>query len=1171
MAEKLTPQQQQAVDDRGGNLLVSAAAGSGKTKVLVDRLMKYILDPMDPANIDEFLLITYTKAAAAELRAKIAGKLTELIAQNPSNKHLQRQLQRLYLTKISTVHSFCADILREYAYKLDISGDFRVADENECVQLRNRAMEQVLEDAYATMTEDQDFQAFVDTQGLGRNDKLVPEIVEKVYDSAMCHKDPEQWRQQCVEDACPDGITDPSETTWGRYLMDDLFECLDLQIGALERCIEQVALLDGMEKPIALLTDTVYQLKHLRSSNTWTQIVERKNIQYGTLSFPKKTNDPIVTEPVKAVRNACKEIVGKKLKMFADPAKQVIADLTQSAAAARGLMGLVEQFGSAYARLKRGRRILDFSDLEHKTLDLLCGKKRSGPTAAALEVGNRFREIMVDEFQDSNGVQDGIVSALTAKRQNLFMVGDVKQSIYQFRLADPGIFLEKYSTYVPAEEAKPRQGRKVLLSSNFRSGGGVIDGVNFVFENCMTEEVGGVLYGEGEALKEGIPHIALPEAEVELHTIQVNEETYAEEAAFVADHIAGLLDGTHYVRNGEELRPVTADDIVILLRSPGSLGMQFQFALESRGIRCASGAGMDLLLTEEVGTLRSILQVISNPRQDIPLIAALASPVFGFSADELAAIRSADLKNSFYDAMGKCDNPKVTDFLALLTELRRSAAMESLSELFERIFNRTRLDSIYAAMDSGAARRTNLQTFYQLAVDFSALGCSDLDRFLEQLELMEEKGLVSAEQSYGGCVRIMSIHKSKGLEFPVVYLCGLSRRFNQESSRAQVLCHKTMGLGLSCVDSKNRVRYPSLSKNALMKKIDADSLSEEMRVLYVAMTRARDRLIMTYASQSLQKDLADIALRSELSGQTIMTKYVSCPGDWVLYAAMKRIEAGELFRLAGSNGGASSVGIPWNIKVHDSIATEAENTVDVGEDVQPVEEIPVAQMYAMIPKSYSHMEATTMASKQTATQLKGRSKDQEAAENTKEPPAVYRSWRQPSFRSTAKEGKTVGNATHAVLQYIRYAACTDETAVRQEISRLVTDNFITKEQGELANAGRIARFFESGIGKKLQACEHVLREFKFSILDDGEKYGPGLKGEQVLLQGVVDCALVEDDGITIIDFKTDRVTEETVSDAIARYRLQVETYADALSRIYGLPIKEKLLYFFQLNRFCEVM
>lgn len=1170
MAEKLTPQQQQAVDDRGGNLLVSAAAGSGKTKVLVDRLMKFILDPIDPANIDEYLLITYTKAAASELRAKIAGKLSELIAKNPGNKHLQRQLQRLYLTKISTVHSFCADILREYAYKLDISGDFRVADENECTQLRIRAMEQVLEQAYAGVAEDPDFQAFVDTQGLGRNDKLVPEIIEKVYDSAMCHMDPEKWRDACIQNACPEEVTDPVETIWGRYIVDDLFDCLDLQIQAMERCIDLLGAMYGMEKPYAVLSDTVHQLKDLRSSKTWGEVVQRKDIDYGRLVFSKKTDDPEITGPVKAVRGACKEILGKKLKIFADSSQQVMADLLQSASAARGLMHLVEQFGSAYGRLKCSRRILDFSDLEHRTLDLLCGKRRTGVTTTALEIGDRFREIMVDEYQDSNGVQDAIFSALTSKRQNLFMVGDVKQSIYQFRLADPGIFLDKYSAYVPAEEAKPGQGRKVLLSSNFRSGGGVIDGVNFVFENCMTEKVGGIHYGEGEALVEGIPHISLPEPEVELHAIQVQEETYAEEAAFVAEHIAELLDGTHFVRNGDGLRPITADDIVILLRSPGSVGMEYQYALESRGIRCASGTGMDLLLTQEVGTLRSLLQVISNPRQDIPLIAALASPVFGFTADQLAAIRGNDLKNSFYDAMGKSNDPRAKDFLKLLTEFRKSAAMESLPELLERIFNKTRLDSIYAAMEGGSTRRTNLQTFYQLAVNFAALGSCDLDRFLEQLELLEEKGLMAADQVSGGCVRIMSIHKSKGLEFPVVYLCGLSRRFNQESLRAPVLCHKTLGLGLSCVDSKNRVRYPNLSKNAILKKVEADSLSEEMRVLYVAMTRARDRLIMTYASQSLEKDLTDIALRSDISGQELMIKYVSCPGDWVLYAAMKRTEAGELFALGGRGKETVSAGKPWRIQVHDCVDVEAGKNLAPEEISKPEKEAIPTQMYSVLGYTYGHTEATTMPSKQTATQRKGRIKDQEAAENAKEPEVVYRSWRLPSFREPAKQGKTVGNAIHTVLQYVHYAACTDEAAVENEIRRLVAEDFITAEQGELADAGQIARFFETDLGKKLQTGDHVLREFKFSILDDAQKYATGLAGEQVLLQGVVDCALVEDDGITIVDFKTDRVTEETVTDAAMRYRDQVETYAEALSRIFGLPIKGKMLYFFQLDRFWEL-
>jgi len=640
MAEKLTYAQQLAVDNRGGKLLVSAAAGSGKTKVLVDRLLKYINDPISPANVDDFLVITYTKAAAAELRGKIAAKLSEHIAADPGNRHLQRQMQRLYLTKISTVHAFCADILREFAYRIDISPDFRVGDENECTQLRFKAMDTVLDDAYTKLERLPEIRAFVDTQGLGRSDVLVPEIIERVYDSAMCHLDPQSWCDSCIETVQTEDLTDPLQTVWGRYLADELFACLDQQIAAMERCAAAVEGMQGMEKPAALLRGTMNQLQHLRQSSTWDEIVNRKQIDYGRLVFPKKTDDPAITEPVKAVRKACKDILDKKLKYFSDSAAQVMEDLNQSTAAAMGLMKLVSRFSESYTDLKKNRRILDFSDLEHRTLDLLLGKRRSGITAAAREIGQRFREIMVDEYQDSNRVQDAIFTALTAERQNLFMVGDVKQSIYQFRLADPSIFLEKYATYAEAEEASQQQGRKVLLSHNFRSCGSVIDAVNDVFRDCMSEAVGGLDYGDAEALREGIPHCDLGEPEVELHGIAVREDTYAEEAAFVAEQIAHLLSGNHYVRQADTLRPIGPEDIVILLRSPGSVGMEFQMALEQRGIPCVGSGGTDLLQTEEIGTLRSLLQLISNPRQDIPLVAALASPVFAFTADELAAVRS---------------------------------------------------------------------------------------------------------------------------------------------------------------------------------------------------------------------------------------------------------------------------------------------------------------------------------------------------------------------------------------------------------------------------------------------------------------------------------------------------------------------------------------------------
>ncbi len=1169
MADKLTPQQAQAVRDRGGKLLVSAAAGSGKTKVLVDRLLTYLTDPQDPANLDEFLIITYTKAAASELRGKIAAKLTEQIAQEPEHRHLQKQMQRLFLTKISTVHGFCGDLLREFAYKLDIAPDFRVADENECRELRETVLMDLLDRAYEQAGEDEDFRAFVDTQGLGRDDRLVPEIIQKVYDSAKCHLDPEGWLQKCLEDAAVDGAADASETVWGRYLIEDLFDYIDAQLYVLRQCAAELDRCDGMEKAAVNIRDTLYQLERLRSSHSWDEIVSRRNIDYGRLTFPRKNPDPDLTEQVKAARNACKKGLEKKLHSFSDPSEQVLGDLEQAGAGARGLVSLVRQFDQDYRQVKRSRRCLDFSDLEHRTLDLLLGKSRTSPTAAASEVGRRFREILVDEYQDSNAVQDAIFSALTREKQNCFLVGDVKQSIYQFRLADPGIFLEKYTAFAPAGQAVPGEGRKVLLSHNFRSGGEVIAAVNDVFQTCMSPRVGGLAYGEAEALREGMPHEPLPEPGVELQAIAVREDTYREEADYVAQRIQAMLQSGAPVRGTDGFRPVEPEDIVILLRSPGSVGGDFQRALEARGIRCTSGGGVDLLQTQEIATLRSFLQTIVNPRQDIPLVSTLASPIFGFTADDLASIRSGRKAGSVYDALLKSELPKAKRFRQTLEVLRREARMNSLTMLLERVFSLTRLDSVYGAMAGGDAKQANLQAFYQLACDFEGGSLRDLGQFLDHLDALEGRGLISAGTASAGAVTIMSIHKSKGLEFPVVFLCGLSRLFNRESMQAQILCDKELGLGLSVADTAARVRYPSISKRAIAAKMAAESLSEELRVLYVAMTRARDRLIMTYAVKNLAADLQDIALRLDFDGGSLLCRDVVCPGEWVLLAAIQHTEAGELHALGGRPSQTRLGEYPWKISVSDAPETGG-NAAALPEQRRAMPDGAVDALKRSLSFQYAHIPATLAPSKQTATGRKGRVKDAEAAEFTQESRHPQRAWRSPSFLSEQKDATAYGNAIHAAMQYIRYESCTSREAVKQEVERMVDQGFLKAEQGSMVDCERLAAFFATGLGRKLRSGTPYLREFKFSILDDGGHYGQGLDGERVLLQGVVDCALFEEDGITVLDFKTDRVTEETLASRAESYRPQVQAYAEALSRIYEKPIKGQYLYFFQLGTYVKL-
>ena len=1173
MAEMLTPQQLEAVTNRGGKLLVSAAAGSGKTKVLVDRLMSYLTDPVEPANIDEFLIITFTKAAAAELRGKIASKLSERIAQDPENRHLQQQLQRLYMTNISTVHSFCSDILRQFAYRVDLSADFRVADENECRQLQDAAMEQVLEEAYENADQNPCFRSFIDTQGIGRNDRKVPQILLQVYQSAQCHLDPKGWIQRCLDVADPGEISDAAQTLWGSYIMNDFFSYLDLQISAMEHCVELAQSAEAMENVVTLLSDTIHQLKHLRQSHTWDEVVARRHIDYGNLRFKKAVQDQQLAEDIKAVRNACKKRLTKYLKGFTDLSVQIIADLRSASDSVRGMMQLVERFKSIYDEMKRRRRIVDFGDLEHKALDLLLGINRSGPTLIAKEISGRYREIMVDEYQDTNAVQDAIYTALTQRKQNCFMVGDVKQSIYQFRLADPGIFLQKYHSYVPAADSEIGQGRRVILSSNFRSCGAVLSAVNSVFEVCMSPRVGGLHYGEEEALHEGLEHTPLHEPEVEFYGVDVQDNGPQEEAEFAAKRICELLDGKHYIRNGNTIRPITANDIVILLRAPNSMGGYYRLALEKRGVRCATGGGGDLLRTKEITILRSLLQSIHNPQQDIPLVSTLVSPLFCFTADDLAEIRQKHKSRSFYDALKTCSNEKISKFQELFSLFRREAKIKSLSELLETIYVNTNIDSIFATMDGGMERTANLESFYQLAVNFESGGNRDLGRFLEYLDSMDGKGLLSgAEPSSDGCVTIMSIHKSKGLEFPVVFLCGLSHGFNKESARAQVLCDKELCIGTAAADAVRRVRYPTISKRGILAKMESDALSEELRILYVAMTRPKDRLIMTYASKHLQSDIQDLVSRMNMGGEQLLIQEADCLGLWVLLAALRRTEAGALFALGGYPKKTHASEHPWVIQVVQ--ATDDEECRLLHQETKTeVDPELYSRMEQGLAYQYPYLHATKAPSKQTATQRKGRLKDQEAAENAKEPYPICRTWRKPTFVASASpdtQPMAMGNALHKGLQYIDYQKCGTVDDIKAQIDDFVLQGKLTTDQANLIDCTRLLTFFTSPLGQQIQNAKQVLREFKFSILDDGSSFAEGLENEKILLQGVVDCAILEDDGITVIDFKTDKISESRLEAAIENYQYQVRAYADALTRIYQKPIKRICLYFFQLNRCIEI-
>ncbi len=1166
MAEiQLTAAQQAAVDDRDGALLVSAAAGSGKTKVLVDRLMGYVCDPVHPRDINEFLIITYTKAAAAELRGKISAELSRRLAQRPEDRHLQRQLSLVYLTEISTVHAFCASLLRAYAHERNLPSDFRVAEEAEIRQLRERTLEALLEEAYGQP--DEALLAAADQLGAGRDDRGLAAAVETLCQAALCHPYPRRWLGQCREALGQTG-GGCAGTVWGAYLLERFRDFLGDQRAALARALADMAGIPALEKSYApCFRELLEQVEALAAVADWDGLAAAIPDSFGRLKAVRGFDDKALLTRLKAVRSRCQDGLKDWRTIFGGGDREAMEDLRRSALALEGALSLAERLLERLTAEKRRRRLLDFSDLEQEAIGLLTDAATGRPTAAAREIAQRFAEVLVDEYQDSNEIQEAIFSAVSQGDRNRFLVGDVKQSIYRFRLADPGIFLAKYRAFPPAAQAAPGEPRKLLLSENFRSRPEILSAVNDVFRAVMSEAVGDLTYGDDEALRPGRPFPPAADTPVELHCLEAGDEGKAvTEPRFVARRVARLLrEGRLETEDGT--RPIVPEDIVILLRSVNSAAPAYVEALQALGIPCASDRGQSLFDTREVETLLAILQVLDNPRRDVALAAALTSPAFAFTAQELADIRAADRQGCFYDALlaAAATMEKARAFLGQLERLREQARWLPLHSLVRLVCRETGLEAVFGAMEGGDRRRANLEAFAAFAAGRGAVTLMD---FLEDMETRRRQGqgLPVDDRAGPSAVRIMSIHRSKGLEFPVVILADLSRRFNSEDLRRGVLTHPTLLVGGSVVDREAGVRYPTVAKKAIALALERESVSEELRVLYVAMTRAKSRLILTYCSKFLRTELETVAAAADRPVSPAFAAAVKNPGMWVLAAAMTRTEAGALFRVGGEPRTAQVSPDPWRICYHEA-----------GGETAPEMPLPAAAPAApdgqALPDGetvrrrlafrYPHLAAAEAPSKVTATQLKGRDMDREAEEGGVaflKPPAGRR--RRPRFITEAR-GLTAaekGTANHLFLQFADYAACRTAEGVAAELARLVEREFLTAEQAEAVERERMAALFTSPLGERLLAG-NVVREMKFSLLVDGSLYDPRAAGEELLLQGVVDCLLDEPDGLTVIDFKTDRVRPGGEGERAAYYAGQLRAYALALARIYQKPVRRRILYF----------
>lgn len=1187
MGIQLTKSQQAVVEDRGGRVLVSAAAGSGKTRVLVERLFRRVLGE-EQADLDDFLIITYTRAAAAELRERIAQELGRRMAEDPGDRHLQRQLLLVYQTDIKTIDSFCTALLRENVHLLDLgeqgglTADFRVLDEGEAELLRQRVLPRVLESFYTSMTPGQT--QLADCFGFGRDDRGLEELVLELHSKVQSHAYPHRWLEEQRQSwaSLPE---DGGETEFGRALLTRLARKARHWSDLLTRAGEELRSDNALERAYgpAFASGTAQLEALAEAAETGWDAAAGRLPDFPRLSPARKCEDPALKEKMQTLWNRCKKESAAFCAILETTGAETGEDLRRSAPAMEALLALCVDFSAAYQQEKLRRNVTDFSDQEHYAVRLLLGED-GRPTPLAVVMSERYLEVMVDEYQDTNQVQNCIFDALARGGRSLFTVGDVKQSIYRFRLADPTIFLEQYRRYPDAAEAEEGEPRRILLSQNFRSRKEVLDAANFVFSAIMSREMGEVEYGEAERLYFGAAY--LPPREdclTEFHLLlPPQDDGEAEkvpaallEARMAADRIASLLSEGFPVTDEDsgELRPCRAEDIVILMRSPGPRLRHYARALTERGIPCATQENEDFFSAMEVAVMCSLLEILDNPRQDVPLIAVLRSPLAGFSPDRLALIRGRHPEGDFYEALAAFGEEDCAEFLTRLADLRSLARDMSVHRLIWRIYNQWNVLGVFGAMSGGGRRRENLVALYEHAKSFESAGYKGLFSFVTHLRRLLESGEqpVTATGASSGGVQIMSIHKSKGLEFPIVLLTDLGKRFNRADLQTPVLVHPRLGLGPLYIDLDRRIRYPTIAREAVSGLVSRESRSEEMRVLYVGMTRAKEKLILTAAMPAAGRRMKELGALSALPVPAETVDGGRSMAEWILLPLLRRWEAAPLRDLAGQEAEDFSLteDALWQVFLHKDtpgICLPA-GTEAGGNSAADAPALPVNR--EALDFVYPYAAACTAPTKITATQLKGREKDREIVQETIQP-YVRRDFSAPRFLSGRRPltGAERGTAMHLVMQHLPLKEDTDVGAVVED---LAARRFLTREQAEAVDQAAVRRFLASPLASELRKADRVEREFRFSLLMPGEKYFPELDGgEEVLLQGVVDLFAVRDGGVTVVDFKTDYVTEDTLPEKIAHYRPQLEAYSAALERILELPVKHKILYFFCAGQAVEV-
>lgn len=1181
MGVKWTTDQQHAIECRKGSVLVSAAAGSGKTTVLVERVIRRLTDEDNPCSAEDLLIVTFTRAATAQMREKIGAAILKRLSEDPTDRHLRRQYMLLPFAKICTIDSFCNDLVRENFHALGISPDYSLLDNETAVIMKNDVCEAMLERAYE---EDSDgsFSGLSDMMSSGSSDEDFAKLIIKMYDISTAYPFPDLWLDSLIEEYSQPDI---NKSCWGgiikKYVCDMLDYCVSSSNDMMAAMESDSIIADAYSAAVQSDINMYAELRE-KVNRDWDEALEAFNtVKYMGLGRVPKGYESETKNAVMTARKKLKDLLKKVPNIMCVSSGEHSEDVRLMRGPVTKLIKLVKQFGREYSAEKDKMNSADFSDILHRALNLLAVSDGRGgyiKTDLARELSSHYVEILVDEYQDINEAQDMIFKAISADENNLFTVGDVKQSIYRFRQAMPEIFLRRRSTTHSFESGKYPLG--ITLGSNFRSRVGVTSCVNYIFRQLMSTEAGELEYDDSEALNAAAkyPERDTPDCELHVVTDKGNRaDTLEAQARYVARYIDRTVkEGKTLVTKGGALHPASYGDFCILLRTAKNVSSVYANALSERGIPVFSPETGGFFEAAEISFILSLLRVLDNPVQDIPLAAVMLSPLFGFSAGELADIRASakerleagETEPLYRSVAASADegDEKAAAFLKKIESLRRLSLTLSAGELVRRVCEETGFDAIAGAMPDGERRRLNVGLLCDYAEKYEAagnLGLSGFIRFIDKVARTSGDLATAARPSENAdIVRIMTVHQSKGLEFPICILADMQHAFNERDNTESVLISSSAGLGMKRRTEDGISVYDTASRRAAVITSERMGRSEEMRVLYVALTRAKENLVMVTSVPNPEKGLAKVAVECGIGERAnpFAVLRMNNFSDLVLTALMRHPAADELRKLSG-------VDVPIFLPEKDRfklkvVVSDSESFMTESANEQKIAAKPVFfdEVCERLDYSDPRSVLSSVPAKRAASDGSERGINRE-----------YFASSRPAFMSSG--GLTPaqrGTATHKFMQFSDYAAARAD--IESELARLVDVGFLSEEEGKAVNVSAAKRFFMSSLAERIFASDNVMREKKFAALFPAKFFYPELTGEaaeeKIVVQGIADCVFVEDGKLVIVDYKTDTgVDAEALLD---RYSAQLGIYREALSQALGMPVKETLLYSFFMNSTVKV-